>query len=87
MLTVLQTATDCYCQLTIIQILPVLILFVPCAMCFMSETGAGDPKGVMVTFAALHANVALIHNGFTQCFTENSGSLPSPLRGFSWLPQ
>ncbi len=45
----------------------------------------GEPKGVMVTFSALYANVQLIHNSFHKSF-EVDGGLPDPMVGFSWLP-
>ncbi len=45
----------------------------------------GEPKGVMVTYAALYANVQLIHNSFCKSF-EVDGGLPDEMIGFSWLP-
>ncbi len=45
----------------------------------------GEPKGVMVTYAALYANVKLIHNSFCKSF-EVDGGLPDEMIGFSWLP-
>lgn len=49
----------------------------------------GDPKGVMVDFAALKANVELIRGGYDQCFTEDpyKGITIDNAVGFSWLPQ
>ena len=48
----------------------------------------GDPKGVMVTFGALSANVRLIlnliHRGAER---DGTTTMPSEVRGFSWLPQ
>jgi hypothetical protein len=41
----------------------------------------------MITFAALHANVGLIHRGFRQAFEEDGGWPKERLRNFSWLPQ
>jgi acyl-CoA synthetase (AMP-forming)/AMP-acid ligase II len=46
----------------------------------------GNPKGVMITFSALAANVNLIHYGFYQCYGEEGG-VPDEIVGFSWLPQ
>ncbi|CAB9528250.1 Putative fatty-acid--CoA ligase FadD21 [Seminavis robusta] len=46
----------------------------------------GDPKGVIIKYGALAANIRLIHNGFRQCYREDGG-VPEEIVGFSWLPQ
>ncbi|CAB9519444.1 Putative fatty-acid--CoA ligase FadD21 [Seminavis robusta] len=46
----------------------------------------GDPKGVMVTFKALEANVKINHDGISQKLTEDAFDADK-IVGFSWLPQ
>ncbi|CAB9504961.1 expressed unknown protein [Seminavis robusta] len=46
----------------------------------------GDPKGVLVTFKALEANVKINHDGISQKLTED-GLDADKVVGFSWLPQ
>lgn len=46
----------------------------------------GDPKGVMVSFQSLQANVKAIHDG-AQPPLEKQGIKPDEIMGFSWLPQ
>ena len=47
----------------------------------------GDPKGVMVSYRALHANVMLMHESFYKTSRSKSGDLPDTIVGCSWLPQ
>ncbi|CAB9525145.1 deoxyerythronolide-B synthase EryA1, modules 1 and 2 [Seminavis robusta] len=58
----------------------------PTDLAFLQYTSGstGEPKGVMVTFEALAANVKIIHIGYKQCFRDG---MPERLTGFSWLPQ
>eukprot|EP00797_Seminavis_robusta_P005916 Sro1398_g269260.1 Putative fatty-acid--CoA ligase FadD21 (1315) ;mRNA; f:11828-16087 len=46
----------------------------------------GDPKGVMVTFKALEANVKLLQDGIYDDFARD-GLGADDIVGFSWLPQ
>ncbi|CAB9504956.1 Putative fatty-acid--CoA ligase FadD21 [Seminavis robusta] len=46
----------------------------------------GDPKGVMVTFKALEANVHINLNGLSQKCAEDGFDVDKII-GFSWLPQ
>jgi acyl-CoA synthetase (AMP-forming)/AMP-acid ligase II len=60
----------------------------PNDLAFLQHTSGstGEPKGVMVTYGALAANVNLIQGGFNKCYEEDGG-IPPQLVGFSWLPQ
>jgi acyl-CoA synthetase (AMP-forming)/AMP-acid ligase II len=60
----------------------------PSDLAFLQYTSGstGNPKGVMVTFAALAANIDLVHFGYYQCYGEDGG-IPDEIVGFSWLPQ
>ena len=62
--------------------------YAPDDIAFLQYTSGstGNPKGVMVSFGALAANVKLIQDGFQGCY-ENDGGMPDPLIGFTWLPQ
>jgi len=47
----------------------------------------GEPKGVIVTFASLKANVQLLQDGFYKGHEEYRGFVPEKNAGVSWLPQ
>jgi acyl-CoA synthetase (AMP-forming)/AMP-acid ligase II len=60
----------------------------PTDLAFLQRTSGsiGEPKGVMVTFGALAANVDLTNAGVNKCYEEDGG-IPDQLVGFSWVPQ
>lgn len=46
----------------------------------------GEPKGVIINYGALSANVDIVHYGYYQRY-QNDGGIPEEIVGFSWLPQ
>lgn len=59
----------------------------PSDLAFLQYTSGstGDPKGVMVNFDQLLANIRITHSACHKCYLE-TGGIPKPITAFSWLP-